>query len=142
MFRKYGGRSYKFTIKRDTPFNKFSKGFSSDSFPGWDYVRGLFNTLRSRFSEHMLIVKVVAGALLAGFIIMLCVDYYNVRQLAEYQANVSTKIYDKNDVLISELFWQKRDIVPFNKIPKDLIHAFIAVEDNDFTATGELIPKE
>jgi penicillin-binding protein 1A len=133
MFKKYGNKNYKYTIKPGgSPVIRKSKS-SGTSAPFdlgalKDYVLSLWN----RFSEYRLVVKVVAGALAAGFIIMLAVDFYRVRQLSDYQANVSTKIYDKNGELMSELFWQKRDVVPYSKMPKNLVHAFIAVEDNDF----------
>jgi penicillin-binding protein 1A len=133
MFKKYGGNKYKYTIKSGgSPFSRNAKS-SGTSAPFdlgalKDYVLSLWN----RFSEYRLVIKVVAGALAAGFIIMLAVDFYRVRQLSDYQANVSTKIYDKNGELMSELFWQKRDVVPYSKMPKNLVHAFIAVEDNDF----------
>jgi penicillin-binding protein 1A len=84
---------------------------------------------------------VVIAALFIGFVIMLGVDYYNVRQLAEFQPNVATQIFDKNGILISELFEQKRDVVPFDKIPKNLTNAFIAMEDNDFYDHWGINPK-
>jgi len=59
-------------------------------------------------------------------------DYDKVKALAVFKPNTITKIYDKNDVLISELFKQKREVVPFDKIPQNLKNAFIAMEDNDF----------
>jgi penicillin-binding protein 1A len=88
-------------------------------------------------------------ALLAGIIVavviafgaVLIVDFMRVRSLATFQPNATTKIYDRNDVLISELFAQKRDVVPLKKIPKDLIHAFIAMEDNEFYDHWGVNPK-
>jgi penicillin-binding protein 1A len=59
-------------------------------------------------------------------------EFEKVQALTEFQPNVVTKIYDKNGILISELFKQKREVVPREDIPEDLINAFIAMEDRDF----------
>jgi penicillin-binding protein 1A len=139
MFKKYGGQKYKYTIRKG---GSHGGGFNVGA--GLAGVKALIDSvlsLRGRFREYLPIVKIIAAALLVGFIIMLGVDYYNVRQLAEYQPNVSTKIYDKNGILMSELFHQKRDVVPLNKIPKNLVNAFIAVEDNDFYDHWGINPK-
>ena len=78
----------------------------------------------------------VACGLIAALIIavlgIMITEYKKVRALAEYQPNITTNIYDKNGLLVSELFKQKREIVPFSKIPPVLINAFIAIEDNEF----------
>ncbi|MDR2191865.1 MAG: PBP1A family penicillin-binding protein [Endomicrobium sp.] len=56
----------------------------------------------------------------------------SISQLEDYTPNLSTKIYDKNDNLIAELFTERRMLVPINEIPINLQNAFIAIEDNDF----------
>ncbi|MDR3113746.1 MAG: transglycosylase domain-containing protein, partial [Endomicrobium sp.] len=56
----------------------------------------------------------------------------DISQLEDYTPNLSTKIYDKNDNLIAELFTERRMLVPINEIPVNLQNAFIAIEDNDF----------
>ncbi len=137
MFGKHGGRSYRHSIpmKKGKKLNLSFGGGGSFSFGG------IFQALRGGYYRNSTILKTIAGALLLGFIIMLGVDYYNVRQLAEFQPNVVTQIFDKNDVLVSELFWQKRDVVPYDNIPKDLVHAFVAMEDNDFYDHWGVNPK-
>lgn len=133
MFKKYGGKEYKYTIKSgNSPISRKTKSKSAPTTIDLGAIKDYVLSLWNRFAEYRLVVKVVAGALAAGFVIMLAVDFYHVRQLSDYQANVSTKILDKNGELMSELFWQKRDVVPYSKMPKNLVNAFIAVEDNDF----------
>ncbi|MDR1941844.1 MAG: transglycosylase domain-containing protein [Endomicrobium sp.] len=55
-----------------------------------------------------------------------------ISQLEDYTPNLSTKIYDKDNNLIAELFTERRMLVPINEIPVNLQNAFIAIEDNDF----------
>ncbi len=86
------------------------------------------------------LVGIAVGVMIA-FIIILAFDFGRVRDLATFQPNATTKIYDRNGVLVSELFSQKRDVVPLRKIPKNLINAFIAVEDNEFYDHWGVNPK-
>ena len=76
-----------------------------------------------------------------AFVIIIAVDFSRVRALATFTPSVTTTIYDKNDVLIAELFTEKREIVPLRRIPKDLIHAVIAIEDNEFYDHWGINPK-
>ncbi|MCL2506485.1 MAG: penicillin-binding protein 1A [Endomicrobia bacterium] len=56
----------------------------------------------------------------------------SIGQLENYTPNLSTKIYDKDNNLIAELFTEKRTFVSISEIPLDLQNAFFAIEDNDF----------
>ena len=86
------------------------------------------------------LVGIAAGVLIA-FIIILALDFGKVRDLATFQPNATTKIYDKNGVLVSEIFEQKRDVVPLKKIPKNLVNAIVAIEDNEFYDHWGVNPK-
>ncbi|HON77510.1 MAG TPA: biosynthetic peptidoglycan transglycosylase, partial [Spirochaetota bacterium] len=59
---------------------------------------------------------------------------YSLREagLGAKVVDIPTRIYDRNDEIIGEFFEQKREIVPYNYIPKYLIRAVIASEDRDF----------
>ena len=152
MFGKHSGRIYRHTIRSKGKGGSFSSGgglsflsklkLPSISFPAgpisFDSVLSFF---RDGYRRNSTIVRIIACVLAAGLLVMLGIDYYNVRRLADYQPNVCTQIYDKNNILVSELFWQKRDVVPYNQIPKDLVHAFIAMEDNDFYDHWGVNPK-
>ncbi|MDR0486538.1 MAG: PBP1A family penicillin-binding protein [Elusimicrobiota bacterium] len=59
-------------------------------------------------------------------------DLPSLSQLENYTPNLSAKIYDKNNNLISEFYTERRAFVSIDKTPKDLKNAFIAIEDNDF----------
>jgi penicillin-binding protein 1A len=114
------------------------------SFP--DAVPGSFNIslflnniagfIKHKFRIHKSVLSGIAFGLIAAalliFIGTVIFDYKKVRALADFQPNITTNIYDKNGLLVSELFKQKREVVPLSKIPPDLINAFIAIEDNEF----------
>lgn len=87
-----------------------------------------------------ILIGLLAGVIIAFFVIILS-DFKNVKALADYQPETTTKIYDKNGILISELFRQKREVVPFEKIPPNLVNAFIASEDNEFYSHFGINPK-
>ena len=86
-----------------------------------------------RFKRNRRLMKVLAVGITTGiiiaFIFILIDDFKNVQSLAHFKPNVTTRIYDKNNILISELFRQKREIVEFEKIPKNLVNALIAIGD-------------
>ncbi|HHY47132.1 MAG TPA: penicillin-binding protein 1A [Firmicutes bacterium] len=50
----------------------------------------------------------------------------------EYRPSESTKVYDRHNKLIAQLFIENRTWVPLSDIPKDLQHAVIATEDVRF----------
>ncbi|MDR2811665.1 MAG: penicillin-binding protein 1A [Endomicrobium sp.] len=71
---------------------------------------------------------IVCGKIISDFIDNLP----SIQQLGDYTPNLSTKIYDKDNNLIAELFTERRALVAINDIPVNLQNAFISIEDNDF----------
>lgn len=148
---KYGGKSFgsgnggsknpfrpgknKFSIKS----NRFNlrPDFNSARVNGViNAIVEIIKSIISNFPEFVRNYKTtiigLCTGMLAAFVIILIIDFNKVQDLATYQPDVTTRIYDKNDILISELFKEKREIVPFDKMPKNLINAFVAIEDNEF----------
>ena len=91
----------------------------------------LLRMIGRRGNHRAIIVGIVAGVIIASLVIVV-VDFYRVKSLANFHPNVPTKIYDKNGILVAELFRQKREVVPLKRMPKDLPRAFVAIEDNEF----------
>lgn len=57
----------------------------------------------------------------------------NPTQLSERQIPQTTKIFDRNGVLLYQIYAnENRSLVHLNSIPKDFINATIAIEDKDF----------
>ncbi len=50
--------------------------------------------------------------------------------------NIPTRIFDRTGDIIGEFFEEKREIVPFDYIPKALVEGLIASEDRDFYSHG------
>lgn len=54
----------------------------------------------------------------------------------DYQPLLVTEVYDRKDKKIGEFFRERRTLVPYEKIPKNLINAFLAAEDDQFFQHG------
>lgn len=54
------------------------------------------------------------------------------KSLSKYQPPVITRLYSGNGRMFGEYAWEKRLYVPFNAIPKRLVHAFLSAEDKNF----------
>lgn len=52
--------------------------------------------------------------------------------LDDYQPLLVSKVLDRNGKQIGEFFRERRTLVPYSKIPKDMINAFLAAEDDTF----------
>ncbi len=124
------------------PGKKFTGGFFSSVISSViEFITVFFKNLPGLIKNYKTVVIGVGAGLLIAFIVILVFEFKNVQTLAEYEPNITTKIYDKNGLLISELFKEKREVVPYEKIPKDLVHAFIAMEDNEFLSHWGINPK-
>lgn len=70
--------------------------------------------------------------LFSGIMILAFHDFEGIDKLESYQPKIPSQLLDAKGRLISEFFIQKRKLIAFNDIPKHLIQAFIAMEDNRF----------
>ncbi|MFH1379586.1 MAG: PBP1A family penicillin-binding protein [bacterium] len=59
-------------------------------------------------------------------------DVPDISQLDTYIPSLVTKVYDRNNQLISELFAEKRTLIPLSQLPVDLQNAIISIEDTQF----------
>lgn len=57
---------------------------------------------------------------------------YSDVDLSAKVVDIPTRIYDRNNEIIGEFFEEKREIVPFDYIPRWLVQAVIASEDRNF----------
>ncbi|MEW6527549.1 MAG: PBP1A family penicillin-binding protein [Spirochaetota bacterium] len=106
-----------------------------------NFFEDMLYALELRFGNiRPIIIGIIAGAIIA-FIVILVIDFYKVRALAHYTPYQTTKIYDKNNVLVAEFFREKREVVPLKKIPPYVMQAFIAMEDNEFYEHFGINPK-
>ena len=91
--------------------------------------------LKSTFARVALtIVALLFAFTIAGWSVLnyLREGLPSVEELENINPALSTKILDRNGVLIKELFTQRRSYVPLSEIPKPVIEAFLATEDHKF----------
>jgi penicillin-binding protein 1A len=84
---------------------------------------------------------------LVGFVLLLCFllgagaalallakfgDFPSIESAAAYRPSVSSKIYDRNNRIVGEIYLEKRTVVPYQVIPKHVVNAFLAAEDANF----------
>lgn len=56
----------------------------------------------------------------------------SLASIQDYRPSISSKIYDRYNRMIGEIYREKRTLVPFRQIPPDVVHAFVAAEDANF----------
>jgi len=85
----------------------------------------------------------VAGALgvPAGFLFAHAVRVPRVKQLADYQPAIITRVYDRNGVPFAEYSIQKRIVIPKRDMAQVFVQAVVATEDSEFYKHGGVDPK-
>lgn len=59
-------------------------------------------------------------------------DLPDLAKLRDYEPRLTTRILDRNDELLQELFSQRRIMVPLSEIPQHTINAILITEDSRF----------
>ncbi|OHD59301.1 MAG: hypothetical protein A2014_10160 [Spirochaetes bacterium GWF1_49_6] len=84
------------------------------------------------FFALLVMIGIVSGYFIAQIIISF-EELSDIRPLETYSMySVPTKVYDIKGRLITEFFYQKRELVSYNQLPEQLIQALIATEDQEF----------
>jgi penicillin-binding protein 1A len=79
------------------------------------------------------VILFLVGAAVAGYFIwQITKDLPDYEGLAKYEPAVMTRVHANNGSLIGEFAREKRIYVPITNIPKRVIDAFIAAEDQNF----------
>jgi penicillin-binding protein 1A len=84
------------------------------------------------------IVIVVAAIFISGLLSVFGVYKYFQSQLPQiikiedYRPKLHSKVFDRNNKQIGEFFNERRILVPYDKIPKNVVNAFLAAEDDQF----------
>lgn len=90
---------------------------------------------KSRSTKIIITVVLLGGlfsGVLAGAFIALTRDLPQIRSLETFSPEAITRIYSADDVLLGELYSEKRDPVPLSEIPEMLKTALITTEDRSF----------
>lgn len=88
----------------------------------------------------MIVVALILGVP-AGFLFAQAIRMPVVKNLADYQPAIITRIFDRNGVAFAEYSIQKRIVVPKREMSQHLINAIIATEDSEFYKHGGVDPK-
>ncbi len=59
-------------------------------------------------------------------------EFPSIDSAGAYRPSVSSKIYDRNNRIVGEIYIEKRSVVPFKSIPRHVVNAFVAAEDANF----------
>lgn len=75
------------------------------------------------------IVAAIGGVIL---VVALSKDLPDIRTLADYQPHQATVVYGKDGRVTSRFALERRTVVPFDRIPKVMVDAVLAAEDDQF----------
>lgn len=65
-------------------------------------------------------------------------DLPQIISVKDYQPLLVSQVYDRNNKRAGEFALQSRTLLPFEKMPKNLVNAFLAAEDDQFFQHGGL----
>ena len=88
--------------------------------------------------KKLFLIVIVAGlcfALGVGAGIVLLAkfgDFPPIESASAYRPSVTSKIFDRNNLVVGEIYLEKRTVVPFKAIPTHVVNAFVAAEDANF----------
>ncbi len=84
------------------------------------------------------VLLALVGLGLAGVVVFLIVvakfnsDLPQMITIADYKPLLVSEVYDRGGKKIGEFFREKRILTPYKEIPKTLVEAFVAAEDDTF----------
>ncbi|MGH8647612.1 MAG: transglycosylase domain-containing protein, partial [Gammaproteobacteria bacterium] len=87
-------------------------------------LRLLFNSLLTGFVLAIIAVGVLAWQLLP--------QLPSIEALKAHRLQVPLRVYSKDNELIAEFGEKRRDPVPIGRVPKRVVQAFLAAEDDRF----------
>jgi penicillin-binding protein 1A len=83
----------------------------------------------------VLLVAAVCGAGYFGYK-SLVATLPRLITIEDYKPLLVTKVFDRNGKKIGEFFRERRVLIPYKEIPKDVVNAFLAAEDDQFFKHG------
>ncbi len=87
---------------------------------------------RLYITGFILLFTAIACGSIAGMFLFMIRDLPQIRSLETYTPSAITRIYSTDNKLLAELYREKRDPVPLDKIPEYLQKALITAEDRQF----------
>jgi penicillin-binding protein 1A len=96
-----------------------------------DQEQGFMKTSKVLKIIPIVIIAAAFGAA-GGSIIGMTRDLPQIRMLEHHAPKAVSRIYSSDNVLLAELFLEKRDPIPIDQMPEMLITALITTEDRQF----------
>jgi len=59
-------------------------------------------------------------------------SFPSLESIQEYRPSISSRIYDRYNKVVGEIYLEKRTLVPYRQIPTHIVNAFVAAEDANF----------
>ncbi len=78
------------------------------------------------------VLGAAAGIALVALYLVLIRDLPDLRALDDYRPALTSRVYDRHGALIGEFFEERRELTPMDQIPKLVVNAFLAAEDDKF----------
>ena len=80
----------------------------------------------------------LAAAIAAGYALYLSIvrDLPDLHRIEDYRPPLASSVYDRDGHLIGEFFDERRRLVPLKEIPRHVVLAFVAGEDDNFFTHG------
>ena len=78
-----------------------------------------------------LLVSIIAGSV-GGIVGAYLRDLPAIEKLRVYEPDKVASLYADNGEIFAEYFIQKRIVITLDQVPKNIINAFLAIEDNNF----------
>ncbi|MGL4523298.1 MAG: transglycosylase domain-containing protein [Bacilli bacterium] len=92
----------------------------------------------SNIKKILIPIAILFGVLILSFFIYLSFIFFGNYAIDEEKLvlNSASKVVSLDDTLITKLYVENREIVPFSKIPEHVRHAFLSIEDRRFYDHG------
>jgi penicillin-binding protein 1A len=82
------------------------------------------------------VLGALAGLGAAALWMWVTSDLPDLRALDDYRPALTSSVYDRNGKLIGEFYEERRQLTPMAEIPKLVVNAFLAAEDDKFYEHG------
>jgi penicillin-binding protein 1A len=73
-----------------------------------------------------------SAAALVAFQALVLRGLPDLRSLDDYRPNLITRAYSMEGQVIGEFYRERREVVPIERVPEHVVHAFVAAEDDAF----------
>ncbi|HEU5361039.1 MAG TPA: PBP1A family penicillin-binding protein [Candidatus Deferrimicrobiaceae bacterium] len=79
-----------------------------------------------------LLLCFLSGAVVGLLLLAKFGSFPSIESVQEYRPSVSSKIYDRYNKVVGEIYLEKRTVVPYQQIPPHVVNAFVSAEDANF----------